>query len=181
MCAGAYFMDISLLAQQLEQEDPEQYELQKAALTLLVDSPNEDATKVFVKVAQDFQDSTLINVAINGLAKIGSDEAIDALAKMVFEHSNTTIRSEAARALGYSRNAMALPPLKRLLAEGLESEETMPIAEALWALANLCQAEVFKPDPEWESLIEQWKKRGGEYSIMARHIRICWDGQIVIS
>ena len=174
-------MDISLLEQQLEQEDPNQYELQKAALTLLSDSPPVEALALLIKVMQGYEDTMLMRLAMNGLAKLGTDDALDALGEQLFQPSQASNSKEAARALGYSRSIAALPPLKRLLTEGLNSDEDdLPISEALWSLANLCQAEVFMPDAEWEALLEQWKARGAEYNIMARHIRICWDGKIVI-
>jgi HEAT repeat protein len=173
-------MDISLLAQQLEQENPEQYERQKAALTLLLDSPDVDAIPALLNVLHHFEDDMLLNLAINALAKIGTDEALNALGEQLFQIDHPRKGKEAARALGYSHSIQALLPLKRLLVEGLNSEKDLPIVEALWALANLCQADIFMPDAEWEVLLEAWKARGGEYSIMARHIRICWDGKIVI-
>ena len=173
-------MDISLLARQLEHEDPAQYELQKSALTVLVDSPAPEAIDILLNVVHHYENPVLLSLAMNVLAKIRSTEAIAALSHLMFEHPEAKNRSEAARALGYSHSERALPPLKKLLSDGLSNDD-LPILEALWALANLCQAEVFKPDSEWESLIAKWQERGGEYNIMARHIRICWDGQTVIS
>src|SRR5690349_17160918 len=96
--------DISLLAQQLEKEDPAQYDAQKGALTLLLDSPTVEATALLISVIERFEDETLLNLAINALAKIASDEAIAALAKLVFEPSPSKKAQQAARALGYSRS-----------------------------------------------------------------------------
>lgn len=173
-------MDISLLAKQLEREDPAQYELQKSALTVLIDSPTSEAIDVLLNVVNHYENSVLLSLAMSVLAKIRSTEAIAALVHLSFEHPEAKNRSEAARALGYTHSERALAPLKKLLSDGLSNDD-LPVLEALWAVANLCQAEILKRDEEWESLINKWQERGGEYNIMARHIRICWDGQIIIS
>jgi hypothetical protein len=161
----APFLDINVLSQQLKQEDPEQFDLQKAVLETLPKVASPEAVKIARNVIDNFENRSLVNLAMDALAKMLTDESFAALSDMMVNHPKLANRGAAVLALGRTDDVRAIPPIKKLLSDGLVSEEGLPILDALRALSSMSGSRL-RAVEDLAPIVNQWKDRGGEYKTL---------------